>query len=131
MTFIMKRSAMLAAGKRGVAKARVVLAARTRNTPGMPVVKWLLRPEIPMSDRERPTKATKADKGVSGSKPEQRMPWHYRPIAGFSLMQRLTIAALGCSCPPETDSKQTEVTSYVDVEAKAHRQAEASAKPNR
>jgi hypothetical protein len=52
VTFVLKQSQILAASKRGRLKAQAMAAAKSRPTPSMPIVRWLSRPDIPITYRE-------------------------------------------------------------------------------
>jgi hypothetical protein len=58
MTFVWKDKALRLAGKRGVAKARAYGLAANRRVPiTLAKVRWLERPEIAISEREKTGKA--------------------------------------------------------------------------
>jgi hypothetical protein len=69
------RTALVEAGKRGRERARLVATlanARARATPWMPIVRWLLRAEIPVSERERTGKAPNFDNVKIGDQPARQ-----------------------------------------------------------
>jgi hypothetical protein len=62
MTFVWKDKALRAAGRRGVAKARAYGLATNRRAPiTLARVRWLERPELPITEREKTGRAPAAE----------------------------------------------------------------------